>query len=125
MAVASTWSLQGPTSREKYDRYIPRLQVGGSSVNLTHGALIRGLTESSNAPSPVMPDNFFDSAATVRMEAFVDGKDKEHVLTNRGKSYGARQGGKKDMSFWGFDTSAGQGPMGRAGLKGDDPFTGF
>ena len=121
MAVASCCNLQGPTSRDKYDRYAPRLQVR-SDVHLPQSALIRGIGESSNAPSPVVPDNFFDTAATVRMEAFVDGKDKEEVLSNRGRSYGER---KKDTSFWGFDRSAARGEKGRAGLKGEDPFTEF
>ena len=124
MVVASSCSLQCPTSREKYDRYTPQLQVG-SGINPTHSTLIRGLTESSNAQSPVVPDNFFDSAATIRMEAFIDGKEKECVLSTRGKSYGARQGRKKDVNFWGFDASAARSAMGSSKFKGEDPFTGF
>lgn len=123
MAVASCCSLQGPTSREKYDRYTPQLQVG-SGINLTTSTLMRGITESSNAPSPVVPDNFFDSAATIRMEAFIEGREKECVLATRGRSYGARQG-RKDMNFWGLDASAARSGMANAKIKGEDPFTGF
>ena len=115
MAVASSCSLQAPTSRDKYDRFTPRLRIGSG----------HGITESSNAPYPVVPDNFFDSAATVRMEAFVDGKDRERIPSTRRKSFMARQGRKKDMSFWGVDRSGAGGAMGQAGLKGEDPFSGF
>ena len=115
MAVASSCSLQAPTSRDKYDRFTPRLQIGS----------VHGITESSNPAYPVVPDNFFDPAATVRMEAFVDGKDQGRIATKRGNSFMARQGRKKDMSFWGFDRSGAGGAMGQAGLKGEDPFSGF
>lgn len=116
MAVASSCSLQAPTSRDKYDRFTPRFQIGS----------VHGITESSNAPYPVVPDNFFDSAATVRMEAFVDGKGQECIPRKRRRSFMARQGRKKDMSFWGFDRSGADGAMGPAGLTGgEDPFSGF
>ena len=124
MARASSCSLQGPTSREKYDKYTPQPHVG-SGVNATRSTLTRGITEGSIAPCPVVPDNFFDSAGTVRMEAFIEGKEKEYVLTTRGKSQQARQGRRKDMSFWGFDALAVGGAMGSSGLKAEDPFTGF
>ena len=117
-AVASSCSLQAPTSRDKYDRFTPRLQIGS----------VHGITERSNAPYPVVPDNFFDSTATVRMEAFVDGKDKEGIPSKRRKSFMARQGRKKEMKFWGFDRSGAGGSVGQAGLvglKGEDPFSGF
>ena len=116
MAVASSCSLQAPTSRDKYDRFTPRFQIGS----------VHGITESRNAPYPVVPDNFFDSTATVRMEAFVDGKEQERIPSKRRRSFMARQGRKKDMSFWGFDRSEAGGGMGQAGLKGgEDPFSGF
>ena len=124
MAGASSSSLQGPTSREKYDRYTPHNQVG-SGANTMHSTLTRRITESSIATSPVVPDNFFDSVGTVRMEAFVDRKEKEYVLTTRGKSYRTRQGRKKDMSFWGLDASSASSALGSARLQGEDPFTGF
>ena len=73
----------------------------------------------------MVPDNFFDSAATVRMEAFVEGKDKEDIATKRGNSFMGRQGRKKEMNLWGFDRSAAGGAMGQAGPKGEDPFSGF
>lgn len=122
-AVVSSSSLQGPTSREKYDRYTPHPQVGSGGSTM-HSTLTRRITESSIAPSPVVPDNFFDSAGTVRMEAFVDRTEKEYILS-RGKSYRTRQGRKKDMGFWGFDTSAASSGLASGGLKGEDPFTGF
>ena len=114
MAVASSSSLQGPTSREKYDRYTPHAQVA-SGVNTRHSTLTRHITESTLAAPPVVPDNFFDTASTVRMEAFVDRNEK-----GRGKSHGSRQGRKKDVSFWGLDA-----PGASSGLGSQDPFTGF
>ncbi len=124
MAVASSSSLQAPTSREKYDRYTPHGQVG-SRAYTTHSSLTRRITESSIAPSPVVPDNFFDTAGTVRMEAFVDRRESEYVLAARGKNYRARQGRKKDMSFWGFDATVASSALESPRLTGEDPFTGF
>lgn len=124
MAVASSSSLQGATSREKYDRYIPHRQVG-SGPHTTYSSLTGRITASSIAPPPVVPDNFFDSAGTVRMEAFVDGEEKEYVLTARGKKSRTRQGRKTEMSFRGFDASATSSAVEGARLKGEDPFTGF
>lgn len=124
MAVASSRSLQGPTSRDKYDRYTPQPQVGSGS-DAMHSILTHSISEKRLAPSPVVPDNFFDTAGTVRMEAFVNGKERECVITPRGKSYRTRQGRKKDMSFWGFDASVARSGMGNARLKMEDPFTGF
>lgn len=112
MAVASSSSLQGPTLREKYDRYTPHAQVASG----VHTSLTRHITESSSAAPPVVPDNFFDTASTVRMEAFVDRNEK-----GRGKSYRTRQGRKKDMSFWGLDAPGVSSGLGSP----KDPFTGF
>ena len=123
MAGGSSCSLQGPTSREKYDRYTPRSQAG-SGGNPRQRTLARGISDNSITLSPVVPDNFFDCAGTVRMEAFVDGKEKEYVVRAKGKGYGARRGRKKDMSFWGFDASAAGSAMGSARVRGEDPFTG-
>lgn len=114
-AVASSSSLQGPTLREKYDRYTRHAQVT-SGVNTRHSTLTRHITESSMAAPPVVPDNFFDTASTVRMEAFVERNEK-----GRGKSYRTRQGRKKDLSFWGLDASGASSGLGSA----KDPFTGF
>lgn len=123
MAVGSSSSLQGPTLREKYDRYTPHPLVG-SGLSTMHSTLSRQITESSIVPPPVVPDNFFDTAGTVRMEAFVDRNEKEYVLTTRG-SYRTRQGRKKDMSFWGLEASGASSALGSPRLKGEDPFTGF
>ena len=87
--------------------------------------LTRSITESSIVPSPVVPDNFFDCAGPVRLEAFVDGRETDYGPDSRGKSQRARQRGKKDMSFWGFDASAGGSGWGSARVKGEFPFTGF
>ncbi len=124
LAVASSCSLQGATSREKYDRYTPQPQVG-SGAKIKHSTLTGDQLDSSIAPSPVVPDNFFDSAGTVRMEAFVEGKERDSALSSRGKSYRTRQGRRKDMRFWGFDASTADSGLGSTRLKGDDPFTGF
>ena len=120
MAVASSTSLQGPTLREKYDRYTPHAPVA-SGLNTRHSTLNRHISESSIVAPPVVPDNFFDTAGTVRMEAFVERNEKENVASSRGKSYRTRQGRKKDMSFWGLDTSGANSGLGSP----KDPFTGF
>ena len=73
-------------SREKYDRYTPQPQVG-SGAKIKHSILTGDQLDSSIAPSPVVPDNFFDSAGTVRMEAFVEEKERDSALSSRGKSY--------------------------------------
>lgn len=124
MAVASSSSLQGPTSREKYDRFTPHPQ-GGSDPNTRHSTMTRRITESSIVSFPVVPDNFFDSAGTVRMEAFVDRKENEYVLTSRGKSNRTRQGRRKDMNFWGLDAPGASSGLESARVKGEDPFTEF
>ena len=90
--------------------------------------MTRGMTEGSIVPPPVLTDKLYEGGGTVRMEAFVKGKEKkEYAVSTRGKSYRNRQGRKKEMSFWGlgFDgTTAGSG-LGSAKATGEDPFTGF
>ena len=112
MAGASSSSLQGLTSREKYDGYKPRSQAGSAAIT----------TETRIAAFPVVPDNFSDSAAgTVRMEAFVDRKENEYGL-GRGKNHRTKQGApQKDMNVWGVDAPGASS----ARVKGEDPFTGF
>ncbi|CAF9921296.1 MAG: hypothetical protein ALECFALPRED_001758 [Alectoria fallacina] len=122
MAVGSSSSLQGATSREKYDRYTPHPRMG-SGANSMQSCMTRRMTDSSIAACPVVPDNFFDSAGTVRMEAFVERKNKEYVISSRGKSYRPRR--TKDMSFWGVDGSGASSGLGSARQIGKDPFTGF
>ena len=122
MAVASSSSLQGPTPRERYDRYTPHPQAG-SRRNTSHSTLSRRITERSIAS--VVPDSFSDPAGTVRMEAFVDKKEKEYMFTPRGKDYRTRPGRKKDMRFWGFDGSAADSASESTRVNGEDPFTGF
>lgn len=124
MAMGSTSSLQGPTSGEKYDGYRPQPGMR-SGAHTMRSTLTRSITESSIVPSPVVPDNFFDCAGTVRMEAFVDDRETDYILSSRGKSQRARQGGEKDMSLWGSDASVAGSGWGSAREKGEDPFTGF
>lgn len=95
----------------------------GSGANSMQSCMTRRMTDSSIAACPVVPDNFFDSAGTVRMEAFVERKNKEYVISSRGKSYRPRR--TKDMSFWGVDGSGASSGLGSARQIGKDPFTGF
>ena len=124
LAVVSRCSLNGASSREKYDRYTPQSQAG-SSAKTTHGSLTRGLTDSSLARTPVVREGFYDSAGTVRMEAFVQGKEKDYVLAGRTKSHVTTQRCKKDIGFGGFDAPFAGGGLESARLKWEDPFTGF
>lgn len=121
MAMSSNFSVQNPTSRDKYDRYMP------SAPNSTENTMGRRATDSLIAP--VVPDNFFDPVGTVRMEAFVD-KGANHVAEvskkpKEGRSYRTRQGRKKDLSYWGVDQSVGSSGVGGLRPRNDDPFTGF
>lgn len=87
------------------------------------------------APPPVVPDNFFDAAGTMRMEAFVMGEveneppvrtEAEAVKGRKGsRSYRTRQGRKKDLSYWGVANSAEGGGVGSPRVREEDPFTGF
>ena len=124
MAAASSSSLRVATSREKYDRYTPHEQVG-SSAYYPYGVLPRRITQSNIALSPVVPNNFYDTAGTVRMEAFVDRTENEYVLSTRSKNYSATRGRKKGMSFWGLDAPATSSRLESARPYGEDPFTGF
>ena len=125
MATVSSSSLRGATAREKYDRYTPHEQVG-SGAYCTYGVLPRRITQSDIALSPVVPNNFYDTAGTVRMEAFVERTENDHVLSTRGKNYGTRRGRKKGMSFWGLDASATSSRLESARRPYvDDPFKGF
>lgn len=133
-AVASSSSLTAPTSRDKYDRFMPRSRgASRSGPNSAHATMTRRVVTDPNrdsyiAPPPVVPDNFFDPVGTMRMEAFVRNSTIENAIPEltkeearkakkEGRSYRTRQGRKKDMSYWGVGESA-------AGSK-EDPFTGF
>ena len=132
-AMASSFSLQAPTSRDKYDRFLPRSRGASSSgPTTTHTTMTHRTTDPSRdsyiAPPPVVPDNFFDPAGTMRMEAFVMGGDAAELarLTKAKKSYRTRQGRKKDLSYWGVAESA-ETNVGKHGghTREEDPFTGF
>jgi len=121
MAMSSSFSVQNPTSRDKYDRYMP------SAPNSMQNTMGRRVTDSLIAP--VVPDNFFDPVGTVRMEAFVD-KGVNDVLEvgktkKEARSYRTRQGRKKDLKHWGVDESVGSSEMGGVRLRSSDPFSGF
>ena len=120
-AISSNFNAQNPTSRDKYDRYMP------SATAPVQNPTGRRVTDSLIAP--VVPNNFFDPVGTVRMEAFVD-KNENYVpdvnkKRKEGRSYRTRQGRKKDLSYWGVDESIGNGGAIGHRLKSDDPFTGF
>ena len=123
LAVGSSSSLQGPTSRDKYDRLTPHRQVG-SGAPAGRSTLARRITDNSIGPCPVVPDNFYDSEGTIRMKAFVE-RERDYVLSSRGKSCGTGQGRSEDMNFWGLDGSGASNAVDSARLKREDPFRGF
>ena len=139
-AMASSSSLQAPTSRDQYDRFIPRSR--GASVsgpNTLHSSIARRTTDPSRdsyiAPPPVVPDNFFDPAGTMRMEAFVVGRDENESpdlfktgstkVKKESRSHRTRQGRKKDLSYWGVMETAGASGGGSGRMREEDLFTGF
>lgn len=140
-AMASSFSLQGPTSRDKYDRFIPRSRgASASGPNTTHTTMTQRTTDPSRdsyiAPPPVVPDNFFDPVGTMRMEAFVMDSNEMEPLSKlttaepskakkKSRSYRTRQGRKKDLSYWGVAESAEGSGVGNRRIKDEDPFTGF
>ena len=143
-AMTSSYSLQAPTSRDKYDRFAPRSrETTGFGPSAAHAPMIsRRVTDPSRdsyiPPPPIVPDNFFDPAGTMRMEAFVVNDGEHHMPdyravepTIRGKkesrSYRTRQGRKKDLSYWGVaEATGGSGQTEGGGrMKGEDPFMGF
>ena len=139
-AVASSFSLQAPTSRDKYDRFMPRSRGASSSgPPPIHANKTPHITDPNRdsyvAPPPVVPDNFFDPAGTMRMEAFVRAGDEndapiitqdDQVKARKGsRSYRTRQGRKKDLSYWGVAESAKGSAAGSMRIRGEDPFTGF
>ena len=136
-AMASSFSLQAPTSRDKYDRFMPRSRGASSSGPATsHTTMTHRTTDPSRdsyiAPPPVVPDNFFDPAGTMRMEAFVMGGDEKELpelskveSSKAKKSYRTRQGRKKDLSYWGMAESTEGNVVKHERMKEEDPFTGF
>lgn len=140
--IASSYSLQAPTSRDKYDRFAPRSRgASGSGPSIAPVVMTRRVTDTTRdsyvPPPPVVPDNFFDPVGTLRMEAFVFNKHENHIAETtkaepvkkpkmESRSYRTRQGRKKDLSYWGMDESAGgSGRVGNPQVQDEDPFTGF
>ena len=120
-------SRQAPTSRDKYDRCIPRSR-GGLAVETSYD--MTPYIESYTPPLPVVPDNFYDPVGTMRMEAFVEKNENRYAEPSRGKrearSYRTRKGTKKDISsYWGVAESRGSSGAPSLRLRSDDPFTGF
>ena len=138
--TVSSSSLQGPTSRDKYDRFMPSSRGASASGPSTTDITMTHSTSNTNrdsyiGPSPVVPDNFFDPAGTMRMEAFVVGRSEnvpleraqtDHARAKKeARSYRTRQGRKKDLSYWGVAESAGPSEAQGARMREEDPFTGF
>ena len=120
-------SSQAPTSRDKYDRCIPRSR-GGLAVETSYD--MTPYIESYTPPLPVVPDNFYDPVGTMRMEAFVEKNENRYAEPSKGKrevrSYRTTQGRKKDISsYWGVAESRGSSGVPSLRLRSDDPFTGF
>ena len=142
-AVTSSFSLQAPTSRDKYDRFAPRSREAiGFGPSIAHAPITRRVTDTNRdsyiPPPPVVPDNFFDPAGTMRMEAFIVNNGEDHIPDYRvaepptkgkkeSRSYRTRQGRKKDLSYWGVaEATGGSGQMDRGGrVRDEDPFMGF
>lgn len=135
---SSTGPRSGPPSISH--TFVNKATLSSSSVSLqaslSHdgfSAFQRGnprISEANTGSSHVIRNNFFDAVGTVRMEAFIDEGEKQ--APQRGKepkTHRARQGWKKDLSYWGVggpispDVRLQQGNESR--WKGDDPFKGF
>ena len=115
-----------PTSREKYDRYVPRSRGGLGAERFRDMA---PYIESYTPPPPVVPDNFYDPIGTMRMEAFVDRNDSRSAepfkVKREAKGSRTKQGKKKDLSYWGVEEGGGSSGAPSLRLRGDDPFSGF
>lgn len=120
--------------------FVNKATMSSSSVSLqaslSHdgfSAFQRGnprISETNTGSSHVIRNNFFDAVGTVRMEAFVDEEEKQASQRRKeAKSQRARQGWKKDLSYWGVGGPIGQDVRLQRGnesrWKGDDPFKGF
>lgn len=120
---ASTRSLKDP-SKHEYSPFPPRAPGASapSSVHNAHDTISHRPSQPVHDPMPPIRNNFFDAVGTVRMEAFVEGKDvREKRAPKKPPPLGnsrARKSGKKDLRYWGV---GGENP--RKGLE--DPFMGF
>lgn len=135
---SSTGPRSGPPSISH--TFVNKAILSSSSIslqaNLPHdgfSAFQRGnprISEANTGSSHVIRNNFFDAVGTVRMEAFIDEGEKPAPQRRREpKPHRARQGWKKDLSYWGVggpispDVRLQQGNEAR--WKGEDPFKGF
>lgn len=98
-----------------------------------HG--IGQLIAEGNGSMPTIRNNFFDAVGTVRMEAFIEPRERTKGPSSPGhkrkewKGQRTRHGRKKDLSYWGVGgpitaavhTAGGNESVG----KSDDPFQGF
>ena len=133
-SLGSSFSNQAPThlaptSRDKYDRYVPRSR-GGLGAERSHD--MTPYIESYTPPPPIVPDNFYDPAGTMRMEAFVDRNEMRNAeplkAKREAKGYRTKHGRKKDLSYWGVEDgggSSGAPSLPSLRLRGEDPFSGF
>lgn len=135
---SNTGPRSGPPSISHM--FVNKATMSSSSVSLhaslSHdgfSAFQRGnprISETNTGSSHVIRNNFFDAVGTVRMEAFVDEEEQPAPARRKdAKSQRARQGWKKDLSYWGVggpishDVRLQRGNESR--WKGDDPFKGF
>lgn len=123
---ASTRSLKNPNA-DDYSAFPPR-DPGASAPASAHDTMSDPPSQAVHDPVPLIRNNFFDAVGTVRMEAFVEGKEVRGKKAPRkppprGNSW-AKKPGKKDLRYWGVGgerVPGGSGP--EKGLE--DPFSGY
>ena len=119
-AISSPFNLKANAS---HDGYSPGYQGIGQLIAQGNGSM------------PTIRNNFFDAVGTVRMEAFIEPRERTKAPSSPGhkrkdwKGQRTRHGRKKDLSYWGVGgpitppvtTAGGNELLG----KSDDPFKGF
>lgn len=118
---ASTRSLKTPNTYD-YSAFPPR-DPGASAPTSAYDTMSHH--PSIHDPMPPIRNNFFDAVGTIRMEAFVEGKElRGKKVAKQPPPMGnssAKKPGKKDLRYWGVggeSRSGGGGPD--KGLE--DPF---
>jgi len=123
---ASTRSLKNPDTHD-YSAFPPG-DPGASAPTSAHDTMSYRPLQTFHDPMPPIRNNFFDAVGTVRMEAFVEGKELRGKKVSKktppvGNSW-AKKPGKKDLRYWGVGgekATGGNGPQ-----KGfEDPFRSF
>jgi len=123
---ASTRSLKNPNPHD-YSA-LSTQDLGAPAPGNAHDTISRHHSQVVHDPMPPIRNNFFDAVGTVRMEAFVEGKEirgkKVPKKTPPAGNRWAKKPGKKDLRYWGVGgerTTGGSGPE-----KGsEDPFLSF